>query len=1156
MFVRVVGGRPGIGKVIANFGATALVEYFRAYNGPVREEHSIQSLRQVSPLPEGTVVYFENPGGQWEIGQILCRARAEDLYFVAWAARDSLTLPESQLNVPLCDSRADPIRMLRGRTFTSPEFHDRRHQFLKYLMNVREAAAGMSGLVSSRIDLLPHQIEVVRRVLADPVQRYLLADEVGLGKTVEAGIILRQFLLDNPGERALLVAPEFLLEQWRWELFIRFTLFDLGIERVTRVAPTQLTESHEQGNWGLLIVDEAHHIAGQAFSKDVKAQAQYGHLSRIAHKTPRVLLLSATPVLHHERDFLGMLHLLDHRIYRLEELEQFEKRVRHRQRVGRLLLMLTEGSEPEFVQMHLEELKRLAEVFEQDETLAMLVGRIELVLNPPTAAPEAPKEIDLLDPEPDLTTEFQSNSAAKKLITMAVENSDNSKLSVLSVYGGDCPDQRESNANEVVQPEPVDIRSQQERLDEVVRCLRAHIGETYRLHRRLLRTRRETLDRELIPPRISAECDDPLAVVGMADEDLHLAEAEQLVDVWRDAAATAERSPACRLELRSVYAALAQAAYDGDLLACIASARKSRRFSRRVAQVFGEFAANSLVTARKFEGEDDILAAMEELSHVPSRTDRVAQLSRIVVEGVDGTTLPPKTVVFASDIDACIRIVSSIREALGPEAVASHMLVEGVRLTELEEDVKRFIEDDACRVLVCDRTGEEGRNLQVAKRVVHYDLPWAPNQIEQRMGRLDRIGQDRPVAAVVFTGVGSGASITRAWCRVMAEAFGIFGRSIAGLQFLVDRTLPELIETAFSDGPAGLIDRIEPLRAQIADEQHQNEEQYALDEMIATGMSGRDYIGKLEEHESRPESMQGAIEQWACDGLGLKREVVMGNAGVVKYSANGPTMIPAHLTETFKKVLNVRGTYDRGVATRLRNVRLFRIGEPFIEAIASLPDLDDRGRTFGIWRHVLNWDGGEWTGFRFCFRVRVRMQTAAELRLPPHVEWMRDSAGMSRQIESFFAPMLRTAYVTTDGNAESNERILVHLRRETTASDHCLACAPIETMAAVIDPSSWGGLCDSCLVVGERSIRDSSFFISTCADRRAAAHVALEERLSRLRVRYDLEARLGLAASLSQEDLETERALSRAILDGMTDPEFELDSAGFIVLSADPPPSL
>ena len=84
----------------------------------------------------------------------------------------------------------------------------------------------MHGVISSVIDLYNHQIEVVRRVLEDPKQRYLLADEVGLGKTIEAGIIIRQYLLDHPEGHVVVITPPLLRRQWMSELRQKFLIDD------------------------------------------------------------------------------------------------------------------------------------------------------------------------------------------------------------------------------------------------------------------------------------------------------------------------------------------------------------------------------------------------------------------------------------------------------------------------------------------------------------------------------------------------------------------------------------------------------------------------------------------------------------------------------------------------------------------------------------------------------------------------------------------------------------------------------------------------------------------------------------------------------------------------------------------------------------------
>ena len=98
---------------------------------------------------------------------------------------------------------------------------------------------------------------------------------------------------------------------------------------------------------------------------------------------------------------------------------------------------------------------------------------------------------------------------------------------------------------------------------------------------------------------------------------------------------------------------------------------------------------------------------------------------------------------------------------------------------EVEEGIARFRAHPECFVLVCDRSGEEGRNLQFADRVVHFDLPLSPNRMEQRIGRLDRIGRDRPVRSTIFVGPECEGSLFAAWYAVLNDGFRVFDHSIA-----------------------------------------------------------------------------------------------------------------------------------------------------------------------------------------------------------------------------------------------------------------------------------------------------------------------------------------------------------------------------------------
>jgi ATP-dependent helicase HepA len=103
----------------------------------------------------------------------------------------------------------------------------------------------------------------------------------------------------------------------------------------------------------------------------------------------------------------------------------------------------------------------------------------------------------------------------------------------------------------------------------------------------------------------------------------------------------------------------------------------------------------------------------------------------------------------------------------------------------------RFLEQPSCRVLVCDRPDEEGLNLQGgAKAIIHYDLPMAPNRIEQRIGRLDRYGSGDSVRSYVLCC--NDDPYQQSWSKCLIDAVGVFSRSIASLQYLIDAAMQQV----------------------------------------------------------------------------------------------------------------------------------------------------------------------------------------------------------------------------------------------------------------------------------------------------------------------------------------------------------------------------
>ncbi len=186
------------------------------------------------------------------------------------------------------------------------------------------------GLLGARVDLIPHQFYIAEEVSKRHAPRILLADEVGLGKTIEAGLIIHQQIITGRAKRVLIILPENLQHQWLVEMMRRFNLHfsifddsrcnDAYADGVNPFETEQLIlcslkmlckkvhiESALEAQWDLLIVDEAHHLI---WHKD-KPSREYQVIEALANDILGVLLLTATPEqLGHESHF-ARLRLLD-----------------------------------------------------------------------------------------------------------------------------------------------------------------------------------------------------------------------------------------------------------------------------------------------------------------------------------------------------------------------------------------------------------------------------------------------------------------------------------------------------------------------------------------------------------------------------------------------------------------------------------------------------------------------------------------------------------------------------------------------------------------------------------------------------------------------------------------------------------------------------
>ncbi|WP_427835050.1 RNA polymerase-associated protein RapA [Actinobacillus pleuropneumoniae] len=321
----------GLGIVTASDNRTVTIQF------PAAEEERIYAL-SVAPL---TRVQFQKgdrinsvEGWQLDVEEVV-----ENQGFIIYLGKradsgEETVLPEMQLDHKVSFSKPQD-RLFSAQIDRSDRFALRYRALQHQQAQFQSPLRGMRGI---RASLIPHQLHIAKEVGQRVAPRVLLADEVGLGKTIEAGMILQQQLFSGRVERVLVLVPESLQHQWLVEMLRRFNLkfslfdeercadFDKADEdgndvsenpfdsEALVIASIDWLESSPNrakqvlaSNWDMLIVDEAHHLEWSENEPSVG----YQFVERLSKQTSAVLLLTATPEQLGQESHFARLALLD-----------------------------------------------------------------------------------------------------------------------------------------------------------------------------------------------------------------------------------------------------------------------------------------------------------------------------------------------------------------------------------------------------------------------------------------------------------------------------------------------------------------------------------------------------------------------------------------------------------------------------------------------------------------------------------------------------------------------------------------------------------------------------------------------------------------------------------------------------------------------------
>lgn len=507
---------------------------------------------------------------------------------------------------------------------------------------------------SSMVDPLPHQISAVyEEMLPRQPLRFLLADDPGAGKTIMAGLLIKELIARSDLERCLVVAPGSLVEQWQDELGQKFGLeFDIlsrdMIETsrsgnvfndrrhlIARLDVLARNEDLQQKlaaseEWDLIICDEAHRMSATYFGGEVKYTKRYQLGQELGQICRHLLLMSATPHNGKEEDFQLFMGLLDG--------DRFEGRFRdgvHYADTADMMRRLTKEELLKFDGRPLFPERRAYTVkYELSEDEAALYSAVsEYVRN-----------------EMNRVQRFAESDGKKR-------NNVGFALQILQ--------RRLASSPAAIHQS---IKRRRERLEN-------ELAEA----RLVQRGKRSTL------PQASIS-DDFIQNIDEYGQD----EVDELEELISTGATTAETVEQLEIEVSTLE----------------------------------DLEAMALAVLRS--GQDT----------------KWSQLNRILDDDlmIDEEGNRRKLIIFTEPKDTLHYLADKVKSRLGkPEAV--EVIHGGVTREERRKVVERFMQDRDLTVLIANDAAGEGVNLQRGHLMVNYDLPWNPNKIEQRFGRIHRIGQ-------------------------------------------------------------------------------------------------------------------------------------------------------------------------------------------------------------------------------------------------------------------------------------------------------------------------------------------------------------------------------------------------------------------------------
>ena len=525
-----------------------------------------------------------------------------------------------------------------------------------YRINLAHLFDPMMAVHTSNVEPLPHQITAVyESMLPRQPLRYVLADDPGAGKTIMAGLLIRELLMRADARRILIVAPGSLVEQWQDEMFekfgLSFTLFsreqveasrsgnpfddiDLMVARIDQLSRNEdLQEKLRLSHWDLIVVDEAHKLSASYFGNKVNKTKRFQLGELLGSITRHFLLMTATPHNGKEEDFQLFMSLLDS--------DRFFGKFRdgaHKVDVTDLMRRTVK-----------EDMLRF-------DGTKLFPDRRAITANYQLSVPEAALYAAVTDyVKQEMNRADKLDGQRKGTVGFA--------LTALQ--------RRLASSPEAI------YQSLKRRCNKLKR----------RVEDEKLQQRGQVRSQSLA-------------------ETLNINGAPE--DIWESADT------------------LSPDDYENFEEAVVDQATAAQTIQELEAEIISLDALEEQAKQLVHSGQDRKWDELSSLLQSPAMREDSGRQRKIII--------------FTEHRDTLSYLAVKIRGLIGNEDAVT-MIHGGIKREERRKVQELFRNDPATRVLLATDAAGEGVNLQNANLMVNYDLPWNPNRLEQRFGRIHRIGQ-------------------------------------------------------------------------------------------------------------------------------------------------------------------------------------------------------------------------------------------------------------------------------------------------------------------------------------------------------------------------------------------------------------------------------